>query len=236
MLRAMMLLPLVFVLSQAAPPQPIEKLQGTYQRIKVHGTSLERNLSGDSPDRDISVYLPPGYSSNRRRYPVVYMLHGFTDSDDKWFGLQKHFVNVPVAADRAAAAGARQMILVMPNAFTAFQGSFYSSSVTTGDWERFVARDLVAYVDSHYRTLAKRESRGLTGHSMGGYGTLRIAMKYPDVFSAAYVMSACCLAPMANAGPGAANAESIRSVEEVAQLDFGTKAALLCAAAWSPNP
>lgn len=237
MLRAAMLLPLFLFLSQAAPPpQPAPSLLGTYQRIKVHGKALEGNLSGDAPDRDVSVYLPPGYSSNRRRYPVVYMLHGFTDSDDKWFGLQKHFVNVPVAADRAAAAGAREMILVMPNAFTAFQGSFYSSSATTGDWERFVARDLVAYVDSHYRTLPNRESRGLTGHSMGGYGTLRIAMKYPEVFSAAYAMSACCLAPMANAGPGATKAESIRSVEEVAKLDFGTKAALSCAAAWSPNP
>src|SRR5512134_2358005 len=129
MIRAIVvLLPLFLVLSQTPSPQPLEKIQGTYQRIKVHGRSLEGNLSGDSPDRDVSVYLPRGYSSNRLRYPVVYMLHGFTDSDDKWFGLQKHFVNVPVAADRAAAAGARQMILVMPNAFTAFQGSFYSSS------------------------------------------------------------------------------------------------------------
>ena len=56
----------------------------------------------------------------------------------------------------------------------------YSNSVTTGDWETFVAKDLVGYIDSHYRTLARRESRGLAGHSMGGYGTMRIGMKYPD--------------------------------------------------------
>jgi S-formylglutathione hydrolase FrmB len=69
----------------------------------------------------------------------------------------------------------------------------YSSSVTTGDWESYVAQDLVAYVDSHYRTIAKRESRGLSGHSMGGYGTWRIGMKRPDVFGALYAMSSCCL-------------------------------------------
>jgi enterochelin esterase-like enzyme len=236
---AIVLLGLLFLLGSQPPTQPPQTLKGTYQRIKVHGKALEGNLSQDSPDRDVSIYLPPGYSSGGRRYPVVYMLHGFTDSDDRWFGLQKHFVNVPVAMDRAVAAGAREAILVMPNAFTAFQGSMYSSSATTGDWERFVARDLVAWVDGHYRTVATREGRGLTGHSMGGYGALRIAMKYPEVFSTVYVMSACCLAPMGGSGgnPGAmAKAESIRSKEEVAKLDFGTKATLASAAAWSPNP
>jgi enterochelin esterase-like enzyme len=238
---AFVLLCVALVLSAAAAPQPAQPTQtakGTYQRIKVHGKSLEGNLSGDLPDREVSIYLPPGYSSGTQRYPVVYMLHGFTDSDDKWFGLQKHFVNVPVAADKASGNGTREMILVMPNAFTAFQGSFYSNSVTTGDWERFVTRDLVTYIDGHYRTLANRASRGLAGHSMGGYGTLRIGMKSPEVFSAIYAMSACCLAPMAGSGgsPALAKAESIRSVEEVAKLDFGTKAVLACAAAWSPNP
>jgi enterochelin esterase-like enzyme len=212
-------------------------LKGTYQRIRVHGAALEGNLSGDPADRDVSVYLPPGYSSNRERYPVVYMLHGFTDSDDSWFGLKPHFVNVPVSFEKAVATGARNVILVMPNAFTAFQGSFYSSSVTTGDWEQFVARDLVAYVDSHYRTLATRESRGLAGHSMGGYGTLRIAMKYPDVFSAAYVMSACCLgATLPTGGAEMAKVEAVRSVDDVAKGDFRTKATWALAAAWSPNP
>jgi S-formylglutathione hydrolase FrmB len=73
------------------------------------------------------------------------------------------------------------------------QGSMYSNSPTTGDWERFVAEDLVAFIDSHYRTLAKPISRGLAGQFMGGYGALRIGMKRPDVFSSLYIMSACCL-------------------------------------------
>jgi acetyl esterase/lipase len=144
---------------------------------------------------------------------------------------------VPESFEKAVAGGARDMILVMPNAFTAFQGSFYSSSVTTGDWEGFVARDLVAYVDSHYRTLATRENRGLTGHSMGGYGALRIAMKYPEVFSAIYAMSACCLAATTPAGGAEmAKAEALRSVDEIGKADFRTKATWALAAAWSPNP
>ena len=63
---------------------PAQKLDGTYQRIMVHGKSLEGNLEGDSPDRNVSVYLPPSYSkATNRRYPVIYLLHGYTDSDDR---------------------------------------------------------------------------------------------------------------------------------------------------------
>ena len=210
-----------------------------YSRVVVHGASLVGNLAGDSPDRHVSVYLPPSYAKQpKRRYPVLYLLHGFTDSDARWFGLQgEHFVHVPKAVDAAYAAGVREMIVVMPDAFTKFQGSMYSSSALNGDWETFVSRDLVAYVDSHYRTVAKPEGRGLGGHSMGGYGTLRVGMKAPGVFSALYVMSPCCLA--ANAAPDSqllVPAAAIKSAQEIAAADFFTKAMLASAAAWSPDP
>ena len=212
---------------------------GKLERITVRGPALVGNLSGDSADRDVSIYLPPSYAASpTRRYPVLYLLHGFTDSDERWFGSSvRHFVNVPTAADRAYKAGAREIIIVMPNAFTKFQGSMYSSSAATGDWEAFVAHDLVAYMDSHYRTLAARASRGLAGHSMGGYGAVRIGMKYPEVFSSLYSLSPCCMA--ANLEPNAeimARAAGIATDAEIAATDFGTKAMLASAAAWSPNP
>lgn len=225
--------------AQDAPLKPIAPLKGTLERITVHGMSLEGNLAGDTPSRPVSVYLPPDYErSSDRRYPVVYVLHGFTDTDLNWFGWRQHFVNVPAAMERALDAGAaNEMILVMPNAFTAFQGSMYSSSVTTGDWETFIAEELVAYIDRHYRTLPNRESRGLTGHSMGGYGTIRIGMQRPDVFSSLYVMSPCCLPPNMNpGGPYMQRVEAITNLEEIAAADFMTKATLASAAAWSANP
>lgn len=209
------------------------------ERITVHGTSLEGNLEGDAPDRPVTVYLPPSYAaSSGRRYPVLYMLHGFTDSDLNWMGWRDHFVNVPAAMERALDAGtAREMIIVMPNAYTAYAGSMYSSSVTTGDWEAFVAEELVAYIDAHYRTVPERESRGLAGHSMGGYGTIRIGMKRPDVFSSIYVMSACCMPANLNPAPERySRIASIRTMEDVQAADFGTKAAFASAAAWSANP
>jgi len=213
---------------------------GTVDVIKVHGVSLEGNLEGDSPYRQVSIYLPPSYSRDgARRYPVIYLLHGYTDTDDRWFGRVPHFIDVPAVANRAFAAGVHEMMIVMPNAYTRYQGSLYSASLATGDWENFIARELVAYVDTHYRTLPDRMSRGLAGHSMGGYGTLRIGMKYPDVFSSIYALSACCM--MLNdrlfAETGTPSpAEAISTFEEFEKADFGTKAQFASAAAWSANP
>jgi S-formylglutathione hydrolase len=215
--------------------------QGTVERIKVHGKALEGNLDGDSPDRDVSIYLPPSYKTEKnRRYPVVYMLHGFTDSDDKWFGLVKHWINLPEVLNKTFADGnTREMIVVMPNAFTRFKGSMYSNSVTVGDWETFVTKELVGYIDTHYRTLAQPTSRGLAGHSMGGYGTLRLGMKSPDVYSSIYALSPCCMDP-SRPNPGMKQMmktiEAIKTDEEVAKQNFFGWAMLASAAAWSPNP
>lgn len=115
----------------------------------------------------------------------------------------------------------------------------YSSSVTTGDFEKFIAHDVVTYIDTHYRTIPNRESRGLVGHSMGGYGAIRIGMKHPDVFGSLYIMSPCCLSARTT---GPANAEMEKSLEAVktpedsAQLPFFARTQLASAAAWSPDP
>jgi S-formylglutathione hydrolase len=229
-------IPFAFSLLAVAGGRGQETIRhGTVERIQVHGKALEGNLEGDSPDRKVAVYLPPSYhSAANRRYPVVYLLHGFTDEVDKWWGVKPHFVNVPVVADRALQAGVSEMMIVMPDAFTRYQGSMYSNSVTTGNWEEYITRELVAYIDSHYRTIPNATGRGLAGHSMGGYGTLRLGMKYPGIFSSLYLLSPCCLA--ANGVRPNPQVEKIHDPAEVANADFFTKAVFASAAAWSPNP
>jgi S-formylglutathione hydrolase len=189
----------------------------------------------------VSVYLPPSYKTDKnRRYPVLYLLHGFTDSDAQWYGFTKHWINLPEVVDKAFADPAvREMIIVTPNAYTKFFGSFYSNSVTTGNWEDYVAKELVGYIDIHYRTIANAASRGLTGHSMGGYGTIRIGQKYPEIFSSIYLLSPCCMNVNLNANrneAAAARMEAIKTIEELEKADFGVKAAFSTAAAWAPNP
>jgi enterochelin esterase-like enzyme len=223
------------------PGQNQPAAKGTVERVKVHGKSLEGNLEGDSPDRSVSVYLPPSYkTSANRRYPVLYFLHGFTDSDAKWFGFEKHWISFPAVMDEALSQrGTREMIVVTPDAYTRFKGSMYSNSVTTGDWEDYVSRELVAYVDSHYRTIPAVSSRGLAGHSMGGYGAIRIGMKHPEVFSSIYLLSPCCMGPLPNIPKNTAEMqriESVRTFDDVAKAGFMPSAILASAAAWSPDP
>ncbi len=209
----------------------------TAERIKIHGSALEGNLEGDAVDRDVLVYLPQSYAKDKkRRYPVVYALHGYSIGAEQW----SKEIHVPQTIEGAFAKGAKEMIVVLPDSKTVHNGSMYSSSVTTGDFERFIAHDVVAHIDAHYRTMPQRESRGLVGHSMGGYGATRIGMKHSDVFGSLYIMSPCCLAPMAAGRPG--NAEMAKAIEEVktpadsAKLPFVARAQLASAAAWSPNP
>jgi enterochelin esterase-like enzyme len=208
----------------------------TAEHIKIHGTALEGNLEGDDVDRDVIVFLPPSYAADKsRRYPVVYALHGYSIGAEQW----SQEIHVPQTIEGAFAQGAKDMIVVLPDARTLHNGSMYSSSVTTGDFERFIAQDVVAYIDAHYRTIPNRMSRGLVGHSMGGYGASRIGMKHPDVFGSLYIMSPCCLSARGNGPANPANNKALEAVKtpaDSASLPFGLRAQLASAAAWSPDP
>jgi enterochelin esterase-like enzyme len=199
--------------------------------VAVHSPAIEGNLEGNSAERKVLVVTPPGYDENpNKRYPVVYYLHGYwapVEAQQQGFKLDE--------AVQAAAAAGNELIMVMPDGFSKLRGGFYSSSPTVGDYESFVADDLVAWVDANYRTIAERDSRGLAGHSMGGYGTARIAMKRPEVFSSIYMMSACCLDPMQMTADQAKAIEAM-TPEQVAAAQFGELAAVSTLATWSPDP
>ena len=208
----------------------------TVEHIKVHGASLEDNLEGDAVDREVFVLLPPSYAKEKsRRYPVVYALHGYSIGAEQW----THEIHVPQTVEGAFAQGSKEMIIVLPDSKTLHNGSMYSSSVTTGDFERFICHDLVVYIDAHYRTIPARQARGLVGHSMGGYGATRIGMKHSDVFGSIYIMSPCCLSPRpaANTNPDVEKAlEAVKTPEDSAKLGFFPRVQLAMAAAWSPDP
>jgi enterochelin esterase-like enzyme len=228
-------------LATEAPPVVPGAKPVAVESIKVQAAALQGNLEGNAVDRDVLVFLPPSYTKeSRRRYPVVYALHGFSIGAKQW----SQEIHAPQTIEGAFArgprqSGAKEMIVVLPDSKTVHNGSMYSGSITTGDFETFIARDLVAYIDAHYRTIPDRQARGLVGHSMGGYGATRIGMKHSDVFGSLYIMSPCCLAPR-SAAP--ANAEVDKALEDIkspadsAKLPFFARAQLAAAAAWSPNP
>ncbi len=229
----------------AAEPEPAPlpipaTAVGRVERMRVPGPSLAGNLLGDSADRPTLVYLPPTYdASPERRYPVVYLLHGFGDTPDMWENGRFQGLKVSVALDSLAKAGAaREMIVVMPNARNAYAGSFYVNSSATGRWEDFIAGDLVQWTDRTYRTRARRESRGLVGLSMGGFGALNLAFRRSDTFGAVYALSPCCLdfsSDTSQAGAYRAIATA-RDRGALYRLGFFPLALVAIGAAASPNP
>lgn len=217
----------------------------TVVEATIRASGLEGNLLNDPINQRAMVYLPPSYRTHlSRHYPVVYLLHAFAASVKKtWI----EGVDVQKTMDRALVEGLTQeMILVMPNASNAYQGSFYVNSETTGQWEDYIRNDLVSYVDRHFRTLSQPSSRGIAGHSMGGFGAIRMGMKHADTFSAVYPISACCLAMVADLGidsPGWRRTLKLESREALENLlkqgdleSFYSAAQIALAAAFSPNP
>jgi S-formylglutathione hydrolase FrmB len=206
----------------------------------VAAPSLRGNLIGDPDWTEATVYLPPGYSRNRsKRYPVVYLLHGFAADHRVFIRGPYQNMNVRISMDSLIQKGAvREMIVVTPNARNFFDGSFYMNSPVTGKWEDFVVRDLVGHVDRKYRTIRSRTGRGIAGHSMGGYGALRIAMRNPDIFSAVYALSPCCLAEMNRPERMAGWKAAVRvsSREDYAKSGFNANLVYALAAVYTPNP
>lgn len=212
----------------------------------AHARALEGNRLGDAADRSVHVYLPPSYFTHpERRYPTVYLLHGFGSTggaDVSWLVPSADVGGKPLdaAMDAGIAAGRlREMIVVMPDCTNAYGGSFYVNSSVTGAWEDFVVRDLVAFVDGRFRTTVGASSRALVGHSMGGFGALRIAFAHPDVFGVAYGLSSCCIDDMlvSSTRPEKIAAASMaKTADEVAGLSFFQRAVVAAGAAFTPSP
>jgi len=182
-----LLAPLILI-SSALAPSASQGAGGRFVTHTVTATQLKGNLLGDSVRQDSLVYLPAGYDGGTARYPVVYLFHGFSDSHKEWEPRLKPVLDRLVSERRLP-----PMIFVLPNGRNAYLSSYFTNSKTAGNWEDYVVRDLVPDIDSSYRTLKNARSRGITGYSKGGFVALRMAMRYPDVFSSAYAISPCCL-------------------------------------------
>jgi S-formylglutathione hydrolase FrmB len=133
--------------------------EGTISRETIRARSLENNVTGESIERGVSIYLPPGYETSSKRYPVIYLLHGIGDNDQNWtrswstghegYATIQDVMNKGIFQQRFG-----EMIIVMPDERTKSLGSFYVNSASTGNWDDFTSTELVDYIDKKYRTLA----------------------------------------------------------------------------------
>ena len=124
------------------------------------------------------VYLPPSYDFTEKRYPVIYVLHGFNGNSNSLTRKMKAAMDRMIFSEEI-----QEAIAVFVDGSNRFGGSQYLSSPTIGDYETYIRRDLVNFIDKQYRTIPHRDSRGITGFSMGAYGSMHLSLKYPEVFS-----------------------------------------------------
>jgi S-formylglutathione hydrolase FrmB len=223
-----------------------QTVAGKLVEIIVPAPSLKGNLLGDPVDQKVTVYLPPSYESlPAKRYPTLYPLHGFFGKNNAWTSGGYQGLNVQLVMDEMIKAGKiREMIIVAPSGWNAYRGGFYTNSSVTGNWEDYIYRDVVGNIDTNYRTIARAESRGIAGHSMGGYGAITLGMKHPDVFSSVYALSPCCLALEGDMGmenPAWSKVNRLTSKDQLKMNpesfdEFFTVAFVALSAAFSPNP
>jgi enterochelin esterase-like enzyme len=220
------------------------QVAGVVEDHEVYGASLENNVTGERTRRPVAVYLPPGYAEDSaRRYPVLYLLHGIGGTHEDWTrpGVRgQTWQSIQDVMDRGIAANRlAELIVVAADQRTRGGGSFYVNSEVTGNWEEFTVVDLVEYADTTYRTLARAASRGIAGHSMGGFGALRIGMRYPEIYQVVYGLNSAILgfdSDISAEQPAYARAANVEPDELDPLRDFYTASLLCVAQALSPNP
>jgi S-formylglutathione hydrolase FrmB len=161
---------------------------------RIDSAHLAGNKLGDPTDRDLFVYLPPGYETSDRHYPTAFLLHAF--------GQQAQNLVTP-ATDRQRwvppiedvldpvfrRLGVPPMIVVIPDGWTSYGCSQWVNSPVCGDFEGYVTEEVVSQVDRDFRTIPSESSRGVLGFSSGGFGAWHLCSRNPDVFSAMAMLS-----------------------------------------------
>jgi enterochelin esterase-like enzyme len=216
--------------SSAVPTSdgPAERGAPVIEQLTIPAPALAGNLLGDPAEVDATIQVPAGAATSGERYPVVYFLQGFGETPS--------VASIGGALDDLAAAGAApDMIVVSVSGRNALGGSFYVDSPVTGNWAQAVYEDVVGYVDANYPTIAERDSRGIAGFSMGGFGALDLAMRHADVFAAAYALSPGLFDPTGLAdsqmfADPATIADFIAGQQELAAMDPAEAADSLTAA------
>ena len=155
--------------------------QGSVFKSTVRTITFHSDLLGE--DRQMLVYLPPGYDRNvKQKYPVVYLLHGVPGAKEDWL------VNAALESQLDGMIAAKELppcVIVMPdgNGPQVMDSEYVDASLVSQPMESYIVSEVVPYVDSHFRTLADRRYRALGGLSSGAYGAVNIGLKHNELFS-----------------------------------------------------
>ena len=164
--------------------------------MRLDAPSLQTNTVGLSYRQTVCVYLPPSYADSQVRYPVLYFLPGYDDPVWIFTGGALQGFRMRDALDGLLdRRRIEEMIVVIPSGTTPLGGTFYTNSPVLGNWEDYIAGELVTLVDRSFRTLTRPEARAIAGTTTGGSGALLLAIRHPDIFGAVYALDPVLLFP-----------------------------------------
>lgn len=236
--------------------------ENTVITIQIKSKWLANNLLSDPATRNVNIYLPKGYNKSNKRYPVIYLLHGQPATENSLFAPEPFMILKAIAQlqfdvdfppegfvqwlnNLTETGGMKDVIIVMTDATNKFGFSHYSNSPAHGNYEKYITHDLVKYVDSQFKTIPTPKARAVVGHCMGGYGALRLAIKYPYIFR-----NVAGLTPVQYSPTSVLICAQLMKLEEqmwdfqgptlpyshYAPYKFFTNAMYGACAAWLPNP
>lgn len=190
--------------------------QSRLDHTQIRATSLAGNKIGISPMRGVSVYLPPDYDTPGKRFPVIYFLNNMKETETEPFATY----DAKALLDAAITNGTIGSVIVVTADFsTPLGSSWYVNSPVTGHWQDFMVKELVPYIDGHYRTLATAASRGMAGDRMGGYGAIRFGLTHPEIFGAVYALHPVGTGNGVQPMYGRPDWERLQSAKSLAEFD-----------------
>ncbi len=212
------------------------KIKGSIIDDTIESRILVKNKIGLNTNRNIKIYLPPGYLSSKNKYPVVYYFHSLFENPNQVVSDHK----TPEIIDKNIIENkSKKFILVVPDFTSPTIGSLFENSSTSGFWLDFITEELVPFIDNKYRTISDKNSRAIIGHFMGGRGALKVAMAYPEIFNIVYALHPVATGsgylPRISLGVDWDKVLGARSYEEVGD-DIRTKIFTSVCQAFLPNP
>ncbi|MBU4267270.1 MAG: esterase family protein [Acidobacteria bacterium] len=210
--------------------------------VKIKSHALEGNLIGDPSIREMAVLLPPTYFiSSTMKFPTVYYLHGLSN---RKAGHLANFDMLIKFYKLMKEKKLKEMVIVAVDGTTVFGGSYFTDSPTIGNFEEYICKEIVTLIDSMFRTIPYRNSRAIAGFSMGGYGAIKLGMKYSQTFSRLASLSGSPLSMRYRKSiykNALANHTPPRTIGELSdtitfEKNWSLAAAYAKAAAFSPNP
>ncbi len=233
------------------PQHNFERPRGRLTEFTVDSDAIKGNLLGDPHVRTVAVYLPEGYDDSDADYPVLVELAGFTGSGLKRIGWQSFGESVPQRVDRLVASGEiGPAIYAFPDGFTSLGGNQYVDTPVMGNWERFIADELIPRIEDRYRVRKGARHRAIYGKSSGGYGALIQGMLHGEHWGAIASHSGdagfdwvyrgdfpkCLGALAAFDGNPAVFIEALKEQRKIGGGEFHALMTLAMAASYDPDP